>query len=84
MSSRTLKWRVRSSSDDDSFPLTSETAPPPARSASLRRWGAWVSIVVSIEPGKVRHCEALSRQIARGVNGLALPCRTFLCASIAR
>src|SRR2546425_8586332 len=37
-----------------------------------------VSIVVSIEPGRVRHCEVLSRQIARAVNELAFPCRTSL------
>ena len=42
-----------------------------------------LSIVVSIYSGNVRHSEVLSRQIARAVNELAFPCRTFLCASIA-
>ena len=42
-----------------------------------------VSIVVSIDPGNVRHSEMLSRQIARAVNELAFLCRTSGRAKIA-
>src|SRR5216684_3665208 len=55
----------------------------PHRTASREGTGVVVSIVVSIQSGRVRHCEMLPRQIARAVNELAFPCRTFLCASIA-
>jgi hypothetical protein len=57
-----------------SEPIQAKTDVKPASA------GVMVSIVVSIEPGKVRHFETLSRQIARAVNELALLCRTAIAA----